>query len=241
MYLSLAAALVILLAQEAKLALGLTLSRVTPKPGVDISHAYRHTGYIDQRVRRDAHAILNHELYHLRNVERSPAGPAASPVQQKAATKAARPAVVDVEKVTAATPPSVDLQNVTDPAPACAKALTAMNGNASNPSGLAVCYNVLLMNTTTGIFTADARLYKIASPTGSWSTLDMKTAKMSFYYLGANHIELQHSISKRDGLQLFENSLSGVEKRAAALPQSMHNTTISAQASPDVLPHLNNA
>lgn len=225
MRVSLAAAAVLLLAQETQLALGVSLSRVLPKAGVDISHAYRHTSYVDQRVRRDAHNILNHQLYHARNVERSPAGPAASPAQQKAAAPA----------------PNDAATAMSNPVPACVKALTALNGVASNPSGMAVCYNVMQMDNTSGVFMADVRLYKIAPPTGDWTTLDMKKVTTGLEYLGANVTQLQSSISKRDEIQPPDGGLGEIAKRAAAPVQSVQNTTFLGKAHPDVLPYLNNA
>ena len=212
-------AVIILLAHKIELALGLGLSRIVPKAGIDISHDYRHASYIDQRVRRDAHNILNHELYHLRNVERSPAGPAASGIQQKAA---------------APTPPQEAAPAMPDPAPACMKALTAMNGNASNPSGMAVCYNVMMMDNTTGVFQADVRLFKISDPTGDWSTLDMSKVSTSLSYLGA-------SVSRENKKRDFDRTPEDVEKRTAAPPQSVQNNTFIGKAHADVLPYLHNA
>ena len=229
MLLSWATAAVILLAQETSFALASSLSRVVPKAPVDISHAYRHTGYIDQRVRGDAHAILNHQLYHLRHIERSSAAPAAAPAASPPEQKAATPAPNN-----AATP----MQN---PAPACLKALTALNGNASNPSGMAVCYNVMQMDNTTGVFMADVRLYKIAAPTGDWATLDMKKVSTGLTYLGANVSNPLPSTTKRDELQLSDDAIDEFAKRAAAPPRSVQNSTFIGKAHPDVLPYLNNA
>ena len=219
---SLAPVVLILVAYQTQLALGLRLSRIVPKAEIDVSQDYRHTNYIDQRIRQDAHNILNHELYHLRNVERSPAGPAASGTQQKAAAPASQDAA----------------PTMPDPAPACMKALMAMNGNASNPSGMAVCYNVLMMDNTTGVFQADVRLYKISSPTGDWSTLDMSKVSTSLSYLGAS---VSREKQKRDEQKLFDDTAEAIEKRAATTPQSVQNNSFIGKAHQDVLQYLNNA
>ena len=116
-----------------------------------------------------------------------------------------------------------------------------MNGNASNPSGMAVCYNVMQMDNTTGVFMADVRLYKIAAPTGDWAALDMKKVSTSLAYLGATVSQEQPPTTKRDELQLPDDSAGGIEKRATAPPQSVQNTTFVGKAHADVLPHLNNA
>ena len=225
MLLSLATTAIILLAHETSFTEASSLSRVVPKAAVDISHAYRHTGYIDQRVRGDPHAILNHQLYHLRNVVRSPAAPAPSPPEQKAVTPAPNDATTTMQ----------------NPAPACLKALTALNGSASNPSGMAVCYNVMQMDNTTGVFMADVRLYRIAAPTGDWATLDMKKVSTGLTYLGANVSNPLPSTTKRDELQLSDDAIDEIAKREAAPPQSVQNSTFIGKAHPDVLPYLNNA
>lgn len=222
---TLVTATVVLLAQQVYLVRGLSLSRVVPEVAVDVSHAYRHTGYIDQRVRSDAHAILNHQLYHQRNVDESSSAPVASPAQRKATTPAPN----------GATPATSGL------APACLKALDTMNGQASNPSGIAVCYNVLQMDNTTGVFMADLRLYKIAAPTGDWATLDMKKVSTSLTYLGADVSQAQLTTTKRNELQPREATAEGIEKRAAAPPQSLQHTMFIGKAHADVLPFLNNA
>lgn len=221
---SLVTAIVILFVPDLYLVRGLSLSRVVPEVDVDVSHAYRHTGYIDQRVRSDSHAILNHQLYHQRNVDQSSAAPVASPAQRKTITPASNDAA----------------PAVSGPAPACLKALDAMNGQASNPSGIAVCYNVMQMDNTTGVFMADLRLYKIAAPTGNWATLDMKKVSTSLTYLGADVSQAQLTTTKRDELQPPDATGEGIEKRAAAPPRSLQHTIFIGKAHADVVPYLNN-
>jgi hypothetical protein len=46
---------------------------------------------------------------------------------------------------------------------ACTTSLEALNGRPSNPSGMAVCYNLPFLNETTGIFQADLRLYMVGA------------------------------------------------------------------------------
>lgn len=225
MRLALVTATVVLLVQDTHLVRGLSLSRVVPQAAIDVPHAYRHTGYIDQRVRSDPHAILNHQLYHLRNVERSAAAPVASDAERKATTPA----------------PNDAAPAVPDPATSCFKALDAMNGQASNPSGMAVCYNVMQMDNTTGVFMADLRLYKIATPTGDWATLEMKKVSTRLTYLGADVSQAQVTTTKRDELQPPDVTGEWIEKRAATPPQSIQNTSFIGKAHADVLPYLNNA
>ena len=223
----------ILLSEIPDLALGKSLSRIIPRAGIDVSHAFRHTGYIDQKIRNDAHNILNHQLYPERNVDDAPgSSPTAGsdPNGHSPLDKAAIP-------TTSAAP------MMTNPAPACNKALAALNGVASNPSGIAVCYNVLMLNTSTGIFQADVRLYRIAAPSGDWATLDESPGKINtaLQYMGANiHTPSITPNSKRGMSRRANANVEEIAKRAVAAPQSVKNLTFIGQAHSDVLPQLKN-
>ena len=223
----------IFLSDRPDLVLGKSLARVVPRAGIDVSHAFRHTGYIDQRIRTDAHNILNHQLYHARNVD---AAPSSSPA---AGSNPDGHAPLDK----AAVPASSAVPMTMNPAPACDKALTTLNGVASNPSGIAVCYNVLMLNTSTGIFQADVRLYKIAAPTGDWATLDDSPGKINtaLQYMGANvHTPSITPNSKRGMNRRANADVEEIAKRAVTAPQSVKNLTFIGQAHSDVLPQLNN-
>lgn len=226
-------AVLFLLFQQLDLAVGKSLARVVPRAVIDVSHAFRHTGYVDQRVRSDAHNILNHQLYHVRNVG---SAPSSSPV---AGSNPAEHAPLDK----AAVPATPIMMAMANPAPACNKALTAMNGVASNPSGIAVCYNVLMLNTSTGLFQADVRLYKVAAPTGDWATLDDNPGKINtgLQYMGANvHTPSITPNNRRDMGSVADAEVEEIVKRAAAPPRSIKNLTFIGQAHSDVLPQLNN-
>ena len=210
-----------------------SIVRVMPRAGIDVSHAYRHTGYIDQRVRTDAHNILNHQLYHARQVDttadsRSTLGSNAN--GHTPLNKAAVPAASDTSRPV-------------NPAPACMKALTSLNGVASNPSGIAVCYNVLMLNATSGVFQADVRLYKVAPPTGDWATLEGSPGKISagLQYMGADvHTPSVTPNRRRDVAPMLDETAQDVTKRATTPPMSIKNLTFIGQAHWDVLPKLNN-
>lgn len=214
-------------------ALGKSLARVMPRAGIDIQHAYRHTGYIDQRVRTDAHNILNHQLYHARQVD--------TPADSSSVLGPNPNGPAPLNK--AVTPIASDASKMVNPAPACYKALTALNGIASNPSGIAVCYNVLMLNDTTGVFQADVRLYSIAPPTGDWETLDNSPGKIStgLQYMGADvHTPSITPNRRRDVAPLPDATAEETTKRAVAPPRSVKNLTFIGQAHWDVLPQLNN-
>ena len=210
-----------------------SIARVMPRAGIDISHAYRHTGYIDQRVRTDAHNILNHQLYHARQVDTSADSSSILGSNTNGHTPLNKAAV----------PAASDMSRPVNPAPACMKALTSLNGVASNPSGIAVCYNVLMLNATSGVFQADVRLYKVAPPIGDWATLDDSPGKVTtgLQYMGADvHTPSVTPTRRRDVAPLLGATAEDIAKRAAAPPVSIKNLTFIGQAHWDVLPKLDN-
>lgn len=55
---------------------------------------------------------------------------------------------------------------------------------ASNPSGIAVCYNLPFLSTDSGVFAADLRLYQVSVPEGEWSQIG-ENIDVSLMYNGA--------------------------------------------------------
>lgn len=233
MRLTLATTAIMAMSTGINMAFAKSIARVVPRAGIDVSHAYRHTGYIDQQVRTDAHNILNHQLYYARQVDTS--ADSSSILGSNANGHA------PLNK--AAVPAASNTSRPLNPAPACMKALTYLNGVASNPSGIAVCYNVLMLNATSGVFQADVRLYKIAPPTGDWATLDNTPGKITtgLQYMGADVHTPSITPNRRRGVAPLHDVMDeGVTKRAAAPPVSIKNLTFIGQAHWDVLPKLNN-
>lgn len=70
-------------------------------------------------------------------------------------------------------------------AAACTTSLEALNGVASNPSGMAVCYNLPFLDNSTGVFEADLRLYMIAAPTGGFADIASSNVQVGLQYDGA--------------------------------------------------------
>ncbi len=71
-------------------------------------------------------------------------------------------------------------------AAACTTSLEALNGVASNPSGMAVCYNRPYLVNSTGIFEADLRLFMIAAPTGAFANVASANVQVGLAYDGAS-------------------------------------------------------
>lgn len=66
---------------------------------------------------------------------------------------------------------------------ACISALT--NLATPNESGMAVCYNLPTLDSTTGTFQADMRLYRVADATGQFAGLSADGVQVQLSYNGA--------------------------------------------------------
>ncbi|KAK6337025.1 hypothetical protein TWF718_009810 [Orbilia javanica] len=70
---------------------------------------------------------------------------------------------------------------------ACAESISLLADivtKVTDPAGVAVCYNLPFYNSTTGAFTSDIRLYKIANGTKDWEAAGTKVS-LSVQYEGA--------------------------------------------------------
>jgi hypothetical protein len=68
---------------------------------------------------------------------------------------------------------------------ACTTALSQLSV-ASNPSGTAVCYNIPSLDTNTGTFMADLRLFQVSSATGDFSSIPQQNIQVELQYKGAS-------------------------------------------------------
>jgi hypothetical protein len=86
---------------------------------------------------------------------------------------------------------------------ACTTALSALDGVASNPSGIAACYNLPFWDNTTGQFHADLRLFMISQPSGSFANISPSDVKVELSYTGATVSTVNNSALKRREDHLF--------------------------------------
>lgn len=104
---------------------------------------------------------------------------------------------------------------------ACTTALEALNGQASNPSGMAVCYNLPFLNKTTGVFQAELRLYSISPPTKEFANIAAKDVKVGLSYNGASVSAVNASSMQRrsevEAVMLLPRG-DGIERRQAPVP-----------------------
>lgn len=86
---------------------------------------------------------------------------------------------------------------------ACVSSLTALNGVASNPAGLALCYNIVSMNTSNATFYADMRIYMVSAPTGDFINIPAENVMVAAQFSGATvQTVTDATVQKRDGFSL---------------------------------------
>lgn len=73
----------------------------------------------------------------------------------------------------------------TETSAACTAALKQL-AVASNPSGTAVCYNIPSLDTNTGTFMADLRLFQVSLATGDFTTIPQQNIQVELQYNGAS-------------------------------------------------------
>lgn len=81
---------------------------------------------------------------------------------------------------------------------ACMDSLSNLNGQASNPSGIAVCYNLPFLDNTTGVFQAELRMYNVSAPIDPWVGVTAADVSMTLSYLGATVQNMPGNFTKRD-------------------------------------------
>ena len=81
---------------------------------------------------------------------------------------------------------------------ACSTALIDLHGVATNPSGLAACYNVQSLDSVTGNFEVDLRLYRISAPTDGWLKLDSSSVGVGLTYVSATISATGPKMAKRE-------------------------------------------
>jgi len=109
------------------------------------------------------------------NVFNSPASPTPTSVlaQQSGAAVAAAAASVNTTTWNAEAEKS------------CMNAVMALKGKATNPAGLAVCYNVPYLDQSKGVFEAELRMYNISAPTGEFVGVTPAMMMVTLQYAGA--------------------------------------------------------
>ncbi|KAI4121559.1 MAG: hypothetical protein LQ347_006815 [Umbilicaria vellea] len=171
-------------------------------------NVYKHHGYVDHQVRRNVDAIINHGLYHGRNIVPFPTSLATSSPALTASTPHANSATASAE------PQGWDNQAQA----ACKTALSAYI-NQTNPSGMAACYNIPYFNNATGAFEADLRLYRVAHPSGDWTGFTEQGVSVGLSYPGASVAASRMPMKwNKAAVDWPPSPRDGMEKRGEAPP-----------------------
>ncbi|KAI9770161.1 MAG: hypothetical protein M1835_006604 [Candelina submexicana] len=109
---------------------------------------------------------------------------------------------------------------------ACNSTLSALNGKASNPSGMAVCYNLPYLNNATGVFQADLRLYRIADPIDDWAGIRSQDVSVGLSYAGASVAAGSSKLKIRNDATLSSSTEDGdvidvLGKRQSTVPKML--------------------
>lgn len=81
---------------------------------------------------------------------------------------------------------------------ACMQTLGNLNGQASNPSGIAICYNVPFLDNSTGVFQVELRMYNVSAPVDPWQGVTAADVSMTISYLGATVQAMNMNNTKRE-------------------------------------------
>ncbi|MCJ1389659.1 hypothetical protein MMC18_002516 [Xylographa bjoerkii] len=158
----------------------------------DVATIFGHAAYNNNRVRRKADVILNHAAYIQSRQDTSGNPPSVASVSSSAAVAASS----DSTSTNA-----VPTNNGTDSA--CIQALGSLNNQNSNPSGMAICYNVLQFDNATGSFQSTLGLYQVSQASGDWATVNQSSINVGLTYPGATVSTSDNSMVERDEMVLW--------------------------------------
>ncbi|KAI5856740.1 hypothetical protein GGS23DRAFT_390667 [Durotheca rogersii] len=86
----------------------------------------------------------------------------------------------------------------TDTLAACMSSLSQLQA-ATNPSGTAVCYNLFNLQTDTGAFMADLRLFQVSTPSGDFQGIPPQEISVGLQYTGASVSPVSQGTNARSG------------------------------------------
>lgn len=222
-------AIALLIATCALLASALSLAAA-----LDLVTFYTHHHHrANRQSRRDASVLLNHELYRAQKVSAiSTEVLSTSSSKQSQSTSVFDPVILNHELYRAgavtkpltvseaalsATTQSVHIPKI-DPEiwnsqtkAACETAFRNLNGKASNPAGVAVCYNLPGLDNSTGTFQVDLRLYRVAAPAQGWETVFDQTISVALYYPDATVASQDTKTRRRDDPTAIWNRIESAE------------------------------
>ncbi|KAK7926894.1 hypothetical protein PG985_003892 [Apiospora marii] len=134
---------------------------------------------------------------------------------------------------------------------ACQDALAPLT-TATNPSGTAVCYNLPTLDTKTGAFMADLRLFQISQPNGEFTGIPAERIQVGLQYRGASVSPLQSNqarsiddtpdlVGRANGGQPLQTYMFVGQIDQAAMAQPMTMGVLEALVLPQVTLSATNA
>jgi hypothetical protein len=120
-------------------------------------------------------------------------------------------------------------------------ALMNLNGVASNPAGLSVCYNLPFLNNSAGVFQADLRLYMIAPATGDFAGVPPQNVQVSLQYFGASVTPVAPSeLMRRSTLNEPSLHIESLVNPRATTPTLIQRYSFAGQINKDLMmPNMN--
>ncbi|KAI5457030.1 hypothetical protein BGZ63DRAFT_428462 [Mariannaea sp. PMI_226] len=94
---------------------------------------------------------------------------------------------------------------------ACTAVLNSLH-QSSNPSGACVCYNLPSLDTDTGVFEADLRVFKVSEPRGNFAGIAPEDVTVSLSYNGASVMSVDPKNVTGSGIQ---GSVAKIVKRSS--------------------------
>jgi hypothetical protein len=115
----------------------------------------------------------------------------------------------------------------TDTLNACMAALSTLPA-ASNPSGMAVCYNLVQLDTNLGTFMADLRLFEVSTPSGAFAGIPPQQMQGGVAFHGATASEVNGNPVKARGMKA-----DNISKRQASAPTLLRTYMIVGRINQD--------
>ena len=129
---------------------------------------------------------------------------------------------------------------------ACSTALINLHGVATNPSGIAACYNVQSLDSFTGNFEVDLRLYRICAPTDGWLKLDSSSVGVGLTYVSATISATRPKVKREDQplpwfpAQRDEAADIYIRRSTGAPPRRLETMAFAGTIDPSSLAELRN-
>ena len=254
---------IVLVLQLYSIAAAVQIGRILPPPTDNAALKHRHNAYIDQRMREDPHNLLNHQAWHQRNIMMTPTDPslfldssnttdtgnAASSVPNPqdtsvsppSALKESLPQALGMTTAIEKQDDSLTLDQTTEVA--CVLAVSGMNGVASNPSGMAACYNIQSVNNITGTFNTNLRIYQVCGPKGDWLEISGSSVSLGLDYARAivtKHDEIEETRNANASLMSTHGSEVIRSRSNRTPPHKFASLALTGHLVPGVLEGLQN-